>query len=87
MDATKHVYYFGGQKADGNREMKMLLGGKGGKPCGDGEQSASRCRPASRSRTAVCANYQKTQTIPEDVAVQVPRERCGRGEGDGHEVR
>src|SRR4029450_12298413 len=25
----KHVYFFGGGKADGNRDMKDLLGGKG----------------------------------------------------------
>src|SRR5512146_758102 len=27
--ATKYVYFFGGGKADGNAEMKFLLGGKG----------------------------------------------------------
>ena len=27
--ATKYVYFFGGGKADGNAQMKMLLGGKG----------------------------------------------------------
>ena len=26
---NKHVYYFGGGKADGNESMKNLLGGKG----------------------------------------------------------
>ncbi len=27
--AKKYVYFFGGQKADGNETMKNLLGGKG----------------------------------------------------------
>ena len=27
--AKKHVYFFGGGKADGNRKMRDLLGGKG----------------------------------------------------------
>src|SRR6186713_2554222 len=27
--SRKHVYFFGGGKADGNRQMKDLLGGKG----------------------------------------------------------
>jgi len=27
--AKKHVYFFGGGKADGKAEMKNLLGGKG----------------------------------------------------------
>jgi pyruvate,orthophosphate dikinase len=27
--AKKHVYFFGNGKADGNRKMKDLLGGKG----------------------------------------------------------
>src|SRR6185503_11971498 len=27
--STKHVYFFGSGKADGNRNMKDLLGGKG----------------------------------------------------------
>ena len=26
---TKYVYFFGGGKADGNKEMKDTLGGKG----------------------------------------------------------
>ena len=26
---TQYVYFFGGGKADGNRDMKDLLGGKG----------------------------------------------------------
>ena len=29
MKAGKYVYFFGGGKADGNRHMKDLLGGKG----------------------------------------------------------
>ena len=27
--SAKHVFFFGGGKADGNRDMKDLLGGKG----------------------------------------------------------
>jgi len=27
--SKKHVYFFGGGKADGNEKMKELLGGKG----------------------------------------------------------
>src|ERR1700690_3130416 len=29
MRSTKYVYFFGGNKADGNESMKNLLGGKG----------------------------------------------------------
>jgi Phosphoenolpyruvate synthase/pyruvate phosphate dikinase len=29
IKAAKHVYFFGGNKADGNESMKNLLGGKG----------------------------------------------------------
>jgi pyruvate,orthophosphate dikinase len=38
----KYVYYFGDGKADGDRTMKDLLGGKGFRPRGDDQREAAR---------------------------------------------
>ena len=54
--ATKHVYFFGGKKADGNGSMKPLLGGKGA-------NLAEMCRiglpvpPGFTITTEVCTYY------------------------------
>lgn len=70
MDATKHVYYFGGAKADGNRDMKMLLGGKGAN-LAEMVNIGIPVPPGFTITTKVCADYQRTKTIPDDVAAQV----------------
>lgn len=78
MDAKKHVYYFGGSKADGNRDMKMLLGGKGAN-LAEMVNLGIPVPPGFTITTKVCAAYQSTKTIPDDVAAQV-RENVTRVE-------
>ncbi|KAG5483934.1 hypothetical protein CUR178_06931 [Leishmania enriettii] len=70
MDATKHVYYFGGSKADGNRHMKMLLGGKGAN-LAEMVNIGIPVPPGFTITTKVCAAYQQSKTIPDDVIAQV----------------
>ncbi|KAK7193984.1 pyruvate phosphate dikinase [Novymonas esmeraldas] len=70
MDASKHVYYFGGSKADGNRDMKMLLGGKGAN-LAEMVNIGIPVPPGFTITTKVCAGYQQTKVIPDDVVAQV----------------
>ncbi|CAM41980.2 putative pyruvate phosphate dikinase [Leishmania braziliensis MHOM/BR/75/M2904] len=70
MSATKHVYYFGGSKADGNRDMKMLLGGKGAN-LAEMVNIGIPVPPGFTITTMVCAAYQQSKAIPDDVVAQV----------------
>eukprot|EP00796_Vickermania_ingenoplastis_P002507 gene2508-1564_t len=71
MDPSKkHVYYFGGSKADGHRGMKMLLGGKGAN-LAEMVNIGIPVPPGFTITTEVCAAYQGTKQVPECVQEQV----------------
>lgn len=70
MSSTKHVYYFGGNKADGNRDMKMLLGGKGAN-LAEMVNLGIPVPPGFTITTQVCAVYQQTKAVPPEVVEQV----------------
>lgn len=71
MDPSKkHVYYFGGTKADGNRSMKMLLGGKGAN-LAEMVNIGIPVPPGFTITTEVCAVFQVSKAIPESVVAQV----------------
>ena len=57
---TQYVYFYGDGKAEGNTEMRDLLGGKGAGPGGDDERRCSRCHPASRSPPTSVAPTRRT---------------------------
>ncbi|HEY5676851.1 MAG TPA: pyruvate, phosphate dikinase [Myxococcales bacterium] len=69
MDKT--VYLFGGGSADGGKELKDLLGGKG-----SGLAEMARLGlpvpPGFTITTAVCAAFQQEGRLPQAVAQQVP---------------
>src|ERR1700693_4707845 len=69
--STKHVYFFGGDTADGDGKMKELLGGKGA-------NLAEMCKigipvpPGFTITTEVCAAYyEQGKKIPEDAIPQI----------------
>jgi pyruvate, orthophosphate dikinase len=67
----KPVYLFGGGSADGGKELKDLLGGKG-----SGLAEMARLGlpvpPGFTITTAVCAAFQREGKLPEAVAQQIP---------------
>lgn len=71
MDPSKkHVYYFGGSKADGHRGMKMLLGGKGAN-LAEMVNIGIPVPPGFTITTEVCAAYQVNKLVPDCVQQQV----------------
>src|SRR3954469_15068434 len=69
--STKHVYFFGGDKADGDGKQKELLGGKGA-------NLAEMCKigipvpPGFTITTEVCAAYyDRGKKIPEEVIPEI----------------
>src|SRR4029079_15646878 len=62
--SRKHVYFFGGGKADGNRNMKDLLGGKGS-GLAEVTNAGLPVPPGFTISTAVCTMYYKAgATVP-----------------------
>nr|AAC39128.2 pyruvate phosphate dikinase [Trypanosoma brucei]2X0S_A Chain A, PYRUVATE PHOSPHATE DIKINASE [Trypanosoma brucei] len=78
MVAKKWVYYFGGGNADGNKNMKELLGGKGAN-LAEMVNLGIPVPPGFTITTEACKTYQETETIPQEVADQV-RENVSRVE-------
>eukprot|EP00331_Platyophrya_macrostoma_P006317 CAMPEP_0176412504 /NCGR_PEP_ID=MMETSP0127-20121128/4177_1 /TAXON_ID=938130 /ORGANISM="Platyophrya macrostoma, Strain WH" /LENGTH=913 /DNA_ID=CAMNT_0017792175 /DNA_START=44 /DNA_END=2785 /DNA_ORIENTATION=- len=71
---TKYVYYFGGKKADGDRSMKALLGGKGAN-LAEMVNLGIPVPPGFTITTEVCAIYTETKgNLPEEVKKQI--EQC-----------
>jgi pyruvate,orthophosphate dikinase len=65
--AKKHVYFFGGGKADGNRDMKDLLGGKGS-GLAEMTNAGLPVPPGFTISTAVCnIYYQEKSKIPASI--------------------
>jgi pyruvate,orthophosphate dikinase len=70
--AKKYVYYFGGGKADGNAEMKNLLGGKGANLA----EMASLKIPVPAGftiTTDVCTHYMQKGRYPQELKAQVAK--------------
>jgi len=72
MATTKRIYSFGGGKADGNKDMKNLLGGKG---AGLAEMSSIGIPvpPGFTITTEVCTEYYKNgKKLPKDLKSSMP---------------
>jgi pyruvate,orthophosphate dikinase len=68
---TQYVYFFGGGKADGNKDMKDLLGGKGS-GLAEMTNAGVPVPPGFTISTEVCNIYfQNNNTIPAEVVSQV----------------
>ncbi|RNE97299.1 pyruvate phosphate dikinase 1 [Trypanosoma conorhini] len=70
MESKKFVYYFGGGKADGHRDMKELLGGKGAN-LAEMVNLGIPVPPGFTITTEVCGIYQATKGLPQEVVEQV----------------
>jgi pyruvate,orthophosphate dikinase len=73
--ATKHVYSFGGGKADGDESMKNLLGGKGANLAEMAGHKALRLPvpPGFTITTEVCTYYYKNiRTYPTGIVLPIP---------------
>ncbi len=71
MSKTKHVYFFGNGKADGNAGMKRLLGGKGAN-LAEMTNLGIPVPPGFTITTDVCRYYyNNNKTYPEDLDEQV----------------
>ncbi|HEY3380497.1 MAG TPA: pyruvate, phosphate dikinase [Vicinamibacterales bacterium] len=69
--ATKYVYFFGGGKADGNRTMKDLLGGKGS-GLAEMTNAGLPVPPGFTITTAACnLYYELGRKVPADVELQM----------------
>lgn len=68
---AKYVYYFGGPKAEGTREMKQLLGGKGAN-LAEMVNIGIPVPPGFTITTEVCKTFQETKgVLPGDVRTQI----------------
>ena len=75
--SNKHVYFFGSGKADGNRHMKDLLGGKGS-GLAEMTNAGLPVPPGFTISTEVCTIYYKEKskipaTIDKEIAAHVHR--------------
>ncbi|CCW68362.1 unnamed protein product [Phytomonas sp. Hart1] len=70
MQGKKQVYYFGGGKSDGTRDMKMLLGGKGAN-LAEMVNLGLPVPPGFTITTEVCAAYQVEKKVPVEVTEMV----------------
>nr|CCC95256.1 unnamed protein product [Trypanosoma congolense IL3000] len=70
METKKWVYYFGGKQADGNRDMKELLGGKGAN-LAEMVNLGIPVPPGFTITTEACGMYQQTKTISQEIVNQV----------------
>src|SRR6188472_2321982 len=67
----KHVYFFGNGKADGNRNMKDLLGGKGS-GLAEMTNAGLPVPPGFTISTAVCTIYYKEKSrIPAPIDAEI----------------
>ncbi|HEX2716735.1 MAG TPA: pyruvate, phosphate dikinase [Gemmatimonadaceae bacterium] len=82
-----NVYFFGNGRADGTRDMKAVLGGKGAN-LAEMTNLGVPVPPGFTIACAICIEYLRTRTIPaglrEEVATNLARleETTGRGFGD-----
>ena len=81
-EARKHVYFFGNGKADGNRTMKDLLGGKGS-GLAEMTNAGLPVPPGFTISTDVCTIYYKEKgkippAIDREIDEQRPQAREGR---------
>lgn len=69
---SKYVYYFGGAKADGTKDMKYVLGGKGAN-LAEMVNLGLPVPPGFTISTEVCALYERTKggELPHDVRKQI----------------
>lgn len=68
---TKFVYYFGGNKADGTKDMKYVLGGKGAN-LAEMVNLGMPVPPGFTISTEVCALYERTKgQLPREVTDQI----------------
>src|SRR5207237_5109389 len=67
----KHVYFFGAGKADGNRNMKDLLGGKGS-GLAEMTNAGLPVPPGFTISTEVCnLYYEKNRRIPSNIDAEI----------------
>ena len=85
--AKKSVYFFGAGRAEGNKEMKNLLGGKGANLAEMAEIGLP-VPPGFTVSTEVCALFCKSQKVPQAVKLEVEKslkrleKATGQGFGD-----
>jgi len=70
--SKKHVYFFGGGKADGNEKMKELLGGKGAN-LAEMTNIKIPVPPGFTITTEVCTYYQNKKKYPAGLEMQVKK--------------
>ena len=86
---AKYVYFFGNGKADGNRHMKDLLGGKGS-GLAEMTNAGLPVPPGFTISTAVCSIYYKEKSkipsaIEREIAEQVKKlEQAAGANRNGH---
>jgi pyruvate,orthophosphate dikinase len=68
--SKKHVYFFGGGKAEGNKEMKKLLGGKGAN-LAEMSSLGIRVPPGFTITSEVCIYYEHNKQYPEGLEEQI----------------
>jgi pyruvate,orthophosphate dikinase len=72
MSSKRLVYFFGGGRADGRREQKALLGGKGAN-LAEMARIGLPVPPGFTITTAVCAHFVEHGTYPRELREQVER--------------
>src|SRR5947209_3766075 len=79
---AKTVYSFGGGRADGGRELRELLGGKGAH-LGEMARLGLPIPPGFTVSTAVCREFSSTGTLPPAVAAEIDAALAGLEEAAG----
>jgi len=69
---TQYVYFFGGGKADGNKDMKDTLGGKGA-GLAEMTNAGLPVPPGFTISTAACNEYVKKGSLPSDIDQEIER--------------
>src|SRR5512132_1468614 len=86
-DASKHVYFFGGGRAEGTKDMKTILGGKGAN-LAEMTNLGVPVPPGFTIACAICVAYLKDDKITDSLRAEVTAalERLegvtGKGFGD-----
>ncbi|MFP4460105.1 MAG: pyruvate, phosphate dikinase [Candidatus Zixiibacteriota bacterium] len=70
--AEKHVYFFGGGKAEGDRSMKELLGGKGAN-LAEMTKIGISVPPGFTIATTVCDYYSKNKDYPDSLMPEIKK--------------
>ncbi len=70
---SQYVYFFGGGKADGNKDMKDLLGGKGSGLATAGGSYEDRLRGLAALRAPVGRFFDDVLVMAEDARVRANR--------------